>query len=526
MTVLKTTLAMLLSIALCVPNSALAADEKLVIIPLDDAGSSRMTKPLLKQVVQPMGAAHTLVAYGQYRRAAKKAKIDLAKLAEKNAVEQIAKSLGITHLVTVQVKRADKKSLTLVATLIDVNTPSTSQSWEIKQNGATLNTDTGKSLVKNIAEGLKAKPKEEPAPVVAAATPAATPAAAAAPTVANAAPAKTPDAPEAMQPAPATAAAATPETASIEPALAPLANTEAATAKSTATAAPETAVAATPSDAKPAEPKSAPETVGADDKASKSATKEVYYGEKRQRDSIYVALGFAGVSRNAKLNDSGDAVNSVQGATGGFVPSIAMDLEAFPLAYLNQGPWWAQVLGVHIEAVWSAKVEWAVNGSSFENSFSELRMGVSYRYVLWEDKSAPHITFRGGIAKLAYPNGSSFPGARYSATYVGLAGEYELPIEVPMLDSVALQGNLDYYLSPSAEGGLSQLGILQDSAGMRANGAAILKMGEYYVKLKASFQNTALKYQGPYTSADGKTYHNPEFSESVMSGQLLGGVTF
>ena len=104
MRLLKSFLAIVLTVFMCLPASALAADNKLVIIPMSDAGSARMTKPLLKHIIQPLGAKQSLVPYGQYRRTAKKAKVKLSQLNQKVAVDKVAKGMGVTHLVTIQVK--------------------------------------------------------------------------------------------------------------------------------------------------------------------------------------------------------------------------------------------------------------------------------------------------------------------------------------------------------------------------------------------------------------------------------------
>ncbi|MBT6432620.1 MAG: hypothetical protein HOK28_05975, partial [Deltaproteobacteria bacterium] len=155
---LKTVISIVLALFICLPASAFAADSKLVVIPMNEAGSARMTKALLKHVITPLGAKQSLVPYGQYRRSAKKAKVKLTKLAEKSAVEKVAKSMGITHLVTVHVK-AD----TVQAKLIDAGTLKATQSWDIPGQ---LAAKTGQALVTKIGEGLK----PAPAPVVAAAT--------------------------------------------------------------------------------------------------------------------------------------------------------------------------------------------------------------------------------------------------------------------------------------------------------------------------------------------------------------------
>ena len=96
MRLLKTFVATVLALFICLPASAFAADSKLVVIPMGKTGSARMTKPLLKHVILPLGAKQTLVPYGQYRRTAKKAKVKLSKLANKKAVDTVAKGMGIT----------------------------------------------------------------------------------------------------------------------------------------------------------------------------------------------------------------------------------------------------------------------------------------------------------------------------------------------------------------------------------------------------------------------------------------------
>ena len=163
MRLLNSFIAIVLTIFLCLPASAMAADSKLVIIPMSDAGSARMTKPLLKHLIQPLGAKQAIVPYGQYRRTAKKAKVKLSQLNLKVAVDQVAKGMGITHLVTVMVKASE-----INAKLIDAATMKATQSWDIK--GA-LNAESGKDLVTKIGEGLTANPAAEAKPEAAAAAP-------------------------------------------------------------------------------------------------------------------------------------------------------------------------------------------------------------------------------------------------------------------------------------------------------------------------------------------------------------------
>ena len=151
-----------------------------------------------------------------------------------------------------------------------------------------------------------------------------------------------------------------------------------------------------------------------------------------------------------------------------------------------------------------------------------MKLGLSYRFVLWDDKAAPHATLRTGFAMMSYPNSSSFPGANYSSPYIGLEGEYALPLELPVIDSLSVQAGLDYFLAPSVSGGVSNLG---DNTGKSLFGAtfrAKAAMDMYYVQFEGTFQAGSLSYDG---LAEGQ-YASPKFSETVLGGKILAGVTF
>ncbi|MBT6491832.1 MAG: hypothetical protein HOK97_18835, partial [Deltaproteobacteria bacterium] len=251
-----------------------------------------------------------------------------------------------------------------------------------------------------------------------------------------------------------------------------------------------------------------------------------YYSEARDRTDITVALGFSGLSRSAKLNENGDSVNAVTGNTGGFVPGLALEIEAYPLGYLDVGPWWLQLAGVHVEALWTAAISWQDNGQEYENSFSELKLGASYRFVLWDDKAAPHATLRLGYAMLSYPNGSSFPGAQYNAPYIELDSEYALPFELPLIDSLSVQAGLSYYLLSTPAGGVSNLGQKQSGSALGVNLGLVAALDQFFVKAEATLQTISLGYQGPFTAQSGQIYQNPEFSELSMGSKVLVGITF
>ena len=208
------------------------------------------------------------------------------------------------------------------------------------------------------------------------------------------------------------------------------------------------------------------------------------------------------------------------------MPSLAVDFEAYPLAFFDVGPWWIQLLGLHAEGLWSASVSWSDQGQTYESSFTEVKLGVSYRFVLWDDKAAPHATLKTGFAMLEYPNASSFPGARYSSPYLGLEGEYALPFELPLVDSLSVQGGLNYYLAPSVEGGVSQLGENLSKSLFGATFGAKIALDSYFVQLEGTFQSGSLDYQGPYNSSTGKLYQSPAFAESNLGGKILVGMSF
>ena len=123
---------------------------------------------------------------------------------------------------------------------------------------------------------------------------------------------------------------------------------------------------------------------------------------------------------------------------------------------------------------------------------------------------------------LSYPNSSSFPGANYSSPYIGLEGEYALPLELPVIDSLSVQAGFDYYLAPSADGGVSNLGTNTGKSLFGATFGAKAAMDMYYLQLEGTFQAGSLSYDGPA----GAPYATPNFSESVLGGKILVGVTF
>ena len=208
------------------------------------------------------------------------------------------------------------------------------------------------------------------------------------------------------------------------------------------------------------------------------------------------------------------------------MPGLALEIEAYPLSYFDVGPWWIQLVGIHVETLWSASIAWQDNDQEYKNSFSELKLGASYRFVLWDDKTAPHVTLRLGYAMLSYPNGSSFPGATYDAPYIEIEGEYALPFELPLVDSLSVQAGLDYYLVSSPGGGLSKLGTKQSGSALSANLGLVANLDEYFVKVETNLQTISLGYQGPFTSTNGQIYQNPEFSEMNMGAKVLVGITF
>lgn len=271
-------------------------------------------------------------------------------------------------------------------------------------------------------------------------------------------------------------------------------------------------------------------------------------GEKppKWRPALRLIAGITALQRDARISSASMPSNvtppcycGTKNNANPFFPAGHIGAELYPFAFGGKGAA-IEGLGLTLDlTVTQVKsfVQPAANSANTKaqiigSTLFEMRVGPTYRWVLWDSLTAPDIDFNAGFAMFMFPlSAGGFPGLAYTAPYVGISTH--VPLGIPELQLVAGAA-----VMPGLQGGSAATALLSDTGkqtggiGFNADGGLRFAWDRFELMGLVRYQQYNLNYSGntKFEQTAGASsvtqLSNVTLTDKYLELMLTGGVVF